>query len=216
MNICGSIFRRFAAGRRAYRQRCTAQTVGFISGVRRTGKLAGTVPLMRIFVHALDEEGSVFETFLEHPVTWQQLSLLTPGAAIPLRYKPKDKGQAILDSYPDEAHIQELLDRHECSKHPGGTPLEERREINRRGVEKKALLENLRLTGKAECGEREAEVTIRFFSGDKETSTARRRMYLNDRILESLKIGRYVDIRMVPGKKELFAFVISANHICPM
>ena len=40
----------------------------------------------------------------------EQLSLLTPGAAIPLRYNPKDKGQAILDSYPDEAHIQELLD----------------------------------------------------------------------------------------------------------
>ena len=84
------------------------------------------------------------------------------------------------------------------------------------GVDKKALLESLRLTGNEERGEREAEITIRFFSADRESSTARRRMYLNDRVLENLAVGRYVNIRMVPEKKNLFAFVVPANHICPM
>ena len=98
----------------------------------------------------------------------------------------------------------------------GQYAFEERREINRNGVEKKALLEGLRLTGNEEQGDREAEITIRFFNGDRKSFTARRRMYLNDRVLENLAIGRYVNIRIVPEKKNLFAFVVPANHICPM
>lgn len=216
MNVCGSLFGRFAAGRRAYRQNCTVQTVGFISEVRRTGKVIRHVPQMQIFVNALDEEGNFFQTSLKQMVAGHQIPLLTPAAAVPIRYNPKNRTQAVLDNYPDETRIQELLDRHECSKHPDSTPIEERREINRNGVDKKALLENLRLTGNEEQGEQEAEVTIRFFSGEKQTSTARRRMYLNDRVLEKLAVGRYVNIRIVPEKKDLFAFVVPANYVCPL
>lgn len=216
MNVCGSLFGRFAAGRRIYRQRCTVQTVGFISEVRRTGKVIRHIPQMQIFVNALDEEGNFFQTSLKQMVAGHQIPLLKPAAAVPIRYNPKNRTQAVLDNYPDEERIQELLDRHTCSKHPGSMPLEERREINRNGIEKKALLENLRLTGNEERGEREAEITIRFFSGEKQTSTARRRMYLNDRVLENLAIGRCVNIRIVPEKKDLFAFVVPANYICPL
>lgn len=216
MNVCGSIFGMFAAGRRAYRQKCTVQTVGFISEVRRTGEVVKNVPQMLILLNALDEEGNYFQTSLKRLVPGHQIPLLVPAAAVPIRYNPKNRAQAVFDRYPDAARLQELLDRHECSKHPGSTPLEERREINRNGVEKKALLEGLRLTGNEEQGDREAEITIRFFNGDRKSSTARRRMYLNDRVLENLAIGRYVNIRIVPEKKNLFAFVVPANHICPM
>ena len=216
MNVCGSLFGRFAAGRRVYRRSCTIQTVGFISEVRRTGKVIRHIPQMQIFVNALDEEGNFFQTSLKQMVAGHQIPLLKPAAAVPIRYNPKNRAQAVLDNYPDEERIQELLDRHEYSKHPGSTPLEERREINRNGVDKKALLESLRLTGNEERGEREAEITIRFFSADRESSTARRRMYLNDRVLENLAVGRYVNIRMVPERENLFAFVVPANHICPM
>ena len=216
MDVYGFLFGRFAAGRRAYRQKCTVQTVGFISEVRRTGKVVQHVPQILILVNALDEEGNYFQTSLKRLVPGHQIPLLVPAAAVPIRYNPKNRAQAVFDRYPDAARIQELLDRHEYSKHPGSTPLEERREINRNGVDKKALLESLRLTGNEERGEREAEITIRFFSADRESSTARRRMYINDRVLENLAVGRYVNIRMVPEKKNLFAFVVPANHICPM
>lgn len=215
MEVIHSVLRRLAAGRRACREKCTAQTVGFIRDVHRTGEKAGEFSRVRIQVDALDEEGKLFSTSIQKMVSWTQLVLLTPGAALPIRYNPENKELAVSDCYPDERHIQELLDRYECGRHPEGTPLAKRREINRNGVMKKAVLENLRLTGRVEDGEQEAEITVRFFREDRETDTARRRMYLNDRLLENLIVGNYVDIRIVPENKNLFAFVVPANFICP-
>ena len=65
MDVYGFLFGRFAAGRRAYRQKCTVQTVGFISEVRRTGKVVQHVPQILILVNALDEEGNYFQTSLK-------------------------------------------------------------------------------------------------------------------------------------------------------
>lgn len=216
MNFYSSIVRRFSAGRRAFRQRCTVQTVGFISGVSRTGEVIGHVPQMELLVNALDEEGACFQTSLKMLVAGPQIPLLQPSAAIPIRYNPKNRAQAVLDHYPDKTRIQEILDRYEYSRHPGSTSLEERLEINRKGVERKAVLESLRLTGNEENGEREAEITVRFPAENTRMSTARRCMYLNDRVLEHLTVGRYVSIRMVPEKKNLFAFVVPADHISPL
>ena len=206
--------RKFVAVRRASRKNCTVQTVGFILEVQTVGA-AGDVPQIWIRVNALDEEGKVFQTSLIKHISREQLAELKPGCALPIRYNPKNRAEALFDSYPNETRIQELMDRHEWGKHPGSTRLEERREISRNGIVKRALLENLCLTGRRERGEQEAEVTIRFCDDFAGTDTARRRMYLNDRLLQYLAVGRYIDIRMVPEKKNLFAFIVPASQICP-
>ena len=216
MDVYGFLFGRFAAGRRAYRQKCTVQTVGFISEVRRTGKVVQHVPQILILVNALDEEGNYFQTSLKRLVPGHQLPLLVPGAAVPLRYNPKNRAQAVLHISQEDGRQPQITDSPGHRLRPGSPPRKECLESKRKGVDKKARLESLRFTGKEERGEREAEITIRFFSADRESSTARRRMYLNDRVLENLAVGRYVNIRMVPEKKNLFAFVVPANHICPM
>ena len=81
MDVYGFLFGRFAAGRRAYRQKCTVQTVGFISEVRRTGKVVQHVPQILILVNALDEEGNYFQTSLKLSLIhiYIELVLLTGG-----------------------------------------------------------------------------------------------------------------------------------------
>ena len=73
MDVYGFLFGRFAAGRRAYRQKCTVQTVGFISEVRRTGKVVQHVPQILILVNALDEEGNYFQTSLKQKMKKKKL-----------------------------------------------------------------------------------------------------------------------------------------------
>ena len=206
---------RLAAGRRLYRKKCTVKTVGFICDVKLVGETDGDVPQALVRVNALDENGGLFRTSLLKHIARELLLQLKPGCALPILYNPKNKAQAVFDSYPDETRIQELMDLHECGKHPEGTPMEERRRINRNGVIRRALLENIRLTARREHGEQEAEVTVRFFDDFAGTDTARRRMYLNERVLQHLAVGGYIDIRMVPENKNLFAFIVPASQICP-
>ena len=97
----------------SYTQLDVYKRQGFISEVRRTGKVVQHVPQILILVNALDEEGNYFQTSLKRLVPGHQLPLLVPGAAVPLRYNPKNRAQAVFDRYPDAARIQALLDRHE-------------------------------------------------------------------------------------------------------
>ena len=158
---------RLAAGRRLYRKKCTVKTVGFICDVKLVGETDGDVPQALIRVNALDENGGLFRTSLLKHIARELLLQLKPGCALPILYNPKNKAQAVFDNYPDETRIQELMDLHECGKHPEGTPMEERR------------------------------------------------MYLNERVLQHLAVGGYIDIRMVPENKNLFAFIVPASQICP-
>ena len=57
--------------------------------------------------------------------------------------------------------LNERIARYQCRRHPDELTYEQRMEFNRNSVVKKALLESLRLTGKEEAGDWEAEVTVR-------------------------------------------------------
>ena len=57
--------------------------------------------------------------------------------------------------------LNERIARYQCRRHPDELTYEQRMEFNRNSVVKKALLESLRLTGKEEDGDWEAEVTVR-------------------------------------------------------
>ena len=194
--------------RRSQKQACTVPTIGFVRSVERTGLTINDNPQMLISLDVLEENGTVFQSYLTQIIPLHLLSRLTGASVLPLLYNPKDRTRVVFDSRPDANRVQALLDRYACAKHPGITSYEERREISRSGTAKKALLENLRLTGKEENGEMEAEVSIRITNNETGDITAKRTMYVSDRMLNYLIIGRHVNVRVVPGKKSLFAFLV--------
>ena len=72
------------------------------------------------------------------------------------------------DRSPDDV-LNERIARYQCRRHPDELTYEQRMEFNRNSVVKKALLESLRLTGKEEAGDWEAEVTVRVRTMRRET-----------------------------------------------
>ena len=76
---------------------------------------------------------------------------MVPGRAIPIRYNSDDRTRAKWDDHPDEALAQERAARYQCRKHPGDLSYEQRMELVKNGVMKKALLKSFRLTGKEEA-----------------------------------------------------------------
>lgn len=85
------------------------------------------------------------------------------GAPLSIRYDPADRSHAIGDDNPDADVLNERIARYQCRRHPDELTYEQRMEFNRNSVVKKALLESLRLTGKEEAGDWEAEVTVRVY-----------------------------------------------------
>lgn len=70
------------------------------------------------------------------------------GDPLSIRYDPADRSHAIGDDNPDADVLNERIARYQCRRHPGELTYEQRMELNRNSVVKKALLESLRLTGK--------------------------------------------------------------------
>ena len=88
---------------------------------------------------------------------------------------------------------------------------------------KKALLENLRLTGKeeagdweAEAGDWEAEATVRITDNAAGDTVMNRTLYLNDKMLKHMVPGKYIDISVVPGREDFFGIVTDiATKVVP-
>ena len=81
-------------------------------------------------------------------------------------------------------------------------------ELNRNSVVKKALLENLRLTGKAEAGDWEAEATVRVTDNAAGDTVMNRTLYLNDKMLKHMVPGKYIDISVVRDPNRRFRFPV--------
>ena len=103
--------------------------------------------------------------------------------------------------------LNERIARYQCRRHPDELTYEQRMEFNRNSVVKKALLESLRLTGKEEAGDWEAEVTVRVTDNAAGDTVMNRTLYLNDKMLKLMVPGKYIDISVVPGREDFFGIV---------
>ena len=138
---------------------------------------------------------------------------MVPGRAIPIRYNSDDRTRAKWDDHPDEALAQERAARYQCRKHPGDLSFDQRMELLKNGVMKKALLKSFRLTGKEEAGDYEAETAIQLAGEEQDGHILARTLYVPDTALEYLIPGRYVDVRVIPGRENLFAFVLDSSVV---
>ena len=116
------------------------------------------------------------------------------GAPLSIRYDPADPYYAIGDNEPDADVLNERIARYQCRRHPDELTYEQRMELNRNSVVKKALLESLRLTGKEEAGDWEAKATVRITDKTAGDTVMNRTLYLSDKLLRHMIPGKYIDI----------------------
>lgn len=190
---------------------CTVQTVGFIRSTRQTGLYVNENPQLLFELDALAEDGTVFQTSVRKIIPITAMAGMVPGRAIPIRYNPDDRIRAVWDDHPDESLAQERAARYLCQKHPGDLSYEQRMELLKNGVMKKALLKSFRLTGKEEAGDYEAEAAIQLAGEEQSGHTFERTLYVPNTALEYLIPGRYVDVRVIPGRENLFVFVLDTS-----
>ena len=75
------------------------------------------------------------------------------------------------------------------------------------------MLKSFRLTGKEEAGDYEAEAAIQLAGEEQDGHILARTLYVPDTALEYLIPGRYVDVRVIPGRENLFAFVLDSSVV---
>ena len=78
---------------------------------------------------------------------------------------------------------------------------------------KRALLKSFRRTGKEGAGDYEAEGAIQLAGEEQSGHTFERTLYVPNTALEYLIPGRYVDVRIIPGKEDLFAIVLDTSVV---
>ena len=192
---------------------CTVQTVGFIRSTQQTGLYVNENPQLLFELDALAEDGTIFQASVRKIIPITEIAGMVPGRAIPIRYNSDDRTRAKWDDHPDEALAQERAARYQCRKHPGDLSYEQRMELVKNGVMKKALLKSFRLTGKEEAGDYEAEAAIQLAGEERDGHTFKRTLYVPDTALEYMIPGRYVDVRVIPGRENLFAFVLDSSVV---
>ena len=185
---------------------CTVQTVGFIRSTQQTGMYVNENPQLLFELDALAEDGTVFQTSVRKIIPITAMAGMVPGRAIPIRYNPDDRIRAVWDYHPDESLAQERAARYLCQKHPGDLSYEQRMELLKNGV-----MKSFRLTGKEEAGDYEAEAAIQLAGEEQSGHTFERTLYVPNTALEYLIPGRYVDVRVIPGRENLFVFVLDTS-----
>lgn len=192
---------------------CTVQTVGFIRSTQQTGLYVNENPQLLLELDALAEDGTIFQASVRKIIPITEIAGMVPGRAIPIRYNSDDRTRAKWDDHPDEALAQERAARYQCRKHPGDLSFDQRMELLKNGVMKKALLKSFRLTGKEEAGDYEAEAAIQLAGEEQDGHILARTLYVPDTALEYMIPGRYVDVRVIPGRENLFAFVLDSSVV---
>ncbi|MFR5901229.1 MAG: hypothetical protein ACLUIO_17320 [Neglectibacter timonensis] len=188
--------------------------LGFIRSAKHTGRSVNDNPEFRFVVDALAEDGTFFETTVTEIIPGR--SFHVPPAPLSIRYDPADRSHAIGMIIRTPMCWNERIARYQCRRHPDELAYEQRMRFNRNSVVKKALLESLRLTGKEEAGNWEAEVTVRVTDNAAGDTVMNRTLYLNDKMLRHMVPGKYIDISVVPGKEDVFGIVTDiATKVVP-
>lgn len=132
---------------------------------------------------------------------------MVPDRAIPICYNPDNRTQAVWDNHPCESLAEERAACYHCQKHPDDLSCEQRMELLKNGMTKKALPKSFRLIGKEEAGDWEAEVTVRITDNAAGDTVINRPLYLSGKLLRHMVSGKYIDISVVPGKENFFGIV---------
>ena len=183
------------------------KTIGVVRSAKHTTVTINDNPEMDIELDAIAEDGSTFPVKILLALPRAYIDSCDPGSILSIRYDSRNPARALADLSPDEDIISERVARYQCFKHPGEMSYERRINLAFKSVVKKARLESLRLTGREEAGDVEAEAVVRVVDSRSDGMVLSRVMFLTDKMLRHMVPGKYIDISIVPGDESYFGVV---------
>ena len=108
-----SVIRRLTKGH-VSKSSCTVQTVGFIRSTRQTGMYVNENPQLLFELDALAEDGTVFQTSVRKIIPMTAMAGMIPGRAIPIRYNPDNRTQAVFPAGRSPSAITRTTGRRQC------------------------------------------------------------------------------------------------------
>ena len=189
----------------------TQEGLAIARSLSRTGLTVNDNPQMQVEADVMTEDGSTFPCTVRKILPLQSIVGFVPGTMFSVLYDPNDRENIVWNDNPDPERLFELTARYNAARHPSDLTFEQRLEIQKHGVEKKARLDDLRLTGREEAGDYEATAVIRITDDARGDIVAKRTLFLNEHQLNGLTVGKYIDVRILPSNPDFFTIIQSVE-----
>ena len=186
------------------RKNFTEHTVGILRSVQRTGLYINEQPQLSVTFDAVLQDGATTPVVVTEIVSLTDLHKLREGAVYPICYDPQS-GHGRLDRGADEEALQDLFDRYLARRNPRGFTYEQRVALRTRGVRRRALLTDLKLTGEEEDGCREVKITARIDEKGGGERILERTSWMTDAEIEALTVGKLVTLQIVEDDPPWFS-----------
>ena len=202
------VFRRVM--RRGNPKKFTEHTIGILRKVQRTGMYVNEQPQLALSFDAVLPDGCLTPVTVTEIVSLTDLHRLKEGGVFAICYDPESRRGAF-DGDADKEHLQDMFDRYMAKRNPRGFTYEQRVTLRTRGVRRKALLTDLRLTGEEEEGCREVKLTVRIDEKDGSERILQRTSWMTDSELGSLVVGKLVTLELVEDDPPWFCVLQDAE-----
>ena len=100
-------------------------------------------------------------------------------------------------------------------RNPRGFTYEQRVTLRTRGIKRKAVLTDMRLTGAEEAGCCEVTLTVRLTEQDGSERILRRTSWMTDSELSMLAVGKIVNLEVVEDDPPWFSILQEASAVAP-
>lgn len=202
------VFRR--AKRWGNPKKFTEHTIGILRKVQRTGMYVNEQPQLVLSFDAVLADGSPTPVTVTEIVSLTDLHRLKEGGVFAICYDP-ESCRGSFDGSADKEHLQDMFDRYMAKRNPRGFTYEQRVALRTRGIRRKALLTDLRLTGEEEEGCREVKLTVRIDEKDGSERILQRTSWMTEAELESLVVGKLVTLEIVEDDPPWFSILQDAE-----
>jgi hypothetical protein len=182
--------------------------IGTVTGVRRTGLTVNDKPQLAIGMTVRTKSGQTFDSVAKQLVDLTELSILVPGAVLPVRYRPEHLEEVEIDQSGDQAAIQEV---HNQVLIRAGLSSARSVDIAARGTRAEAVVSAVRPTGQIVCGNPQMALTLLVNRPDGSNYETTVEKVIAANLVGHLQLGRVVTVFYLPGDEGEVALQLPAN-----
>jgi len=182
--------------------------IGTITGVRRTGLTVNDQPQLAISLTVRTKFGQTFDSVAKQLVDLTELSILVPGAVLPVRYRPDHPEEVEIDHSGDQTAIQEV---HNQVLIRAGLSTPRSIDIAARGTRAEAVVSAVRPTGQIVHGNPQLALTLLVNRPDGTNYETTVEKVIAANLIGHLQVGRVVTAFYLPGDEREVALQLPVN-----
>lgn len=182
--------------------------IGTITAVQRTGLTVNDQPQLAIAMTVRTQSGQTFDSVAKQLVDLTELSIVVPGAVLPVRYRPDRLEEVEIDQSGDQAAIQEV---HNQVLIRAGLSSQRSVDIAKRGTRAEAVVSAARPTGRIVDGNPAMTLTLLVNRRDGSNFETTVEKVIAANLVEHIQVGRVVTVFHLPGDEREVALQLPAN-----